>query len=76
METKSTNIFLILFVIFLILKLTGTITWSWWIVTLPLWICPAIVLTILGICLSVVIVGSILFSIIYLIYYIIDKIRD
>jgi hypothetical protein len=27
----------VLFVIFLVLKLTGLITWSWWLVTLPLW---------------------------------------
>lgn len=27
-----------LFVIFLVLKLTGVITWSWWLVTMPLWI--------------------------------------
>ena len=29
---------IILFLIFLILKLTGYITWSWWWVTSPLWI--------------------------------------
>ena len=28
----------VLFVVFLILKLCGTITWSWWWVTAPLWI--------------------------------------
>ena len=38
----------ILFVVFLILKITGTITWSWWIVTLPLWIGPTIFLGLLG----------------------------
>lgn len=27
-----------LFLIFMILKLTGQITWSWWWVTAPLWI--------------------------------------
>lgn len=27
-----------LFLLFLILKLTGTISWSWWFVTMPLWI--------------------------------------
>jgi hypothetical protein len=27
----------VLFLIFLILKLTRVITWSWWIVTLPMW---------------------------------------
>jgi hypothetical protein len=28
---------MILFLIFMTLKLTGDITWSWWYVTLPLW---------------------------------------
>lgn len=28
----------ILFIVFLILKLVGTISWSWWWVTAPLWI--------------------------------------
>lgn len=28
----------ILFVVFLVLKLTGVIAWSWWWVTAPLWI--------------------------------------
>jgi hypothetical protein len=27
----------VLFVVFLILKLTGNIAWSWWWVTAPLW---------------------------------------
>lgn len=33
--------------IFVIAKITGYITWSWWLVTLPFWIGPAIVLGIL-----------------------------
>lgn len=28
----------VLFIVFLVLKLCGTITWSWWWVTAPLWI--------------------------------------
>ena len=28
----------VVFVVFLILKLIGVITWSWWWVTAPLWI--------------------------------------
>lgn len=27
----------VLFIVFLVLKLVGTISWSWWLVTLPLW---------------------------------------
>lgn len=37
----------VLFLIFLVLKLTGTITWSWWWVTAPLWIPWAIILGII-----------------------------
>lgn len=38
--------FTILFVVFLILKLTHTINWSWWWVTAPLWLPGAILLVI------------------------------
>lgn len=34
----------ILFIVFLVLKLTETIEWSWWWVTAPLWIPVAFVL--------------------------------
>jgi uncharacterized membrane protein len=36
----------ILFIIFLILKLTNNITWSWWWVTAPIWV--PIVLVLVG----------------------------
>ena len=32
------SIGMVLFLIFLVLKLTGVIAWSWWWVTCPLWI--------------------------------------
>ena len=46
---KETGIGLdtILFVVFLILKLTGYIDWSWWWVTAPLWIPFAIFLVVI-----------------------------
>ncbi len=34
----------VVFVVFLILKLTGLIGWSWWWVTSPLWIVAGIIL--------------------------------
>jgi hypothetical protein len=34
----------VLFIIFLILKLTNNITWSWWWVTAPIWIPVSLVL--------------------------------
>ena len=32
----------ILFPTFLVLKLTGVVDWSWWVVTAPLWV-PALI---------------------------------
>lgn len=37
----------VLFIVFLVLKLTETIDWSWWWVTAPLWIPVAIVVVFL-----------------------------
>jgi len=34
-------------ILFIGLKLTGYITWSWWLVLLPLYIVPAILITLL-----------------------------
>ena len=61
-------IFGILGIVFIVLKLTGNIAWSWWWVTAPFWAPLAAV-----ICLSLffVIGGSIFIFIAYLI----DKIR-
>lgn len=42
MEETGIGLDTILFVVFLILKLTGYIDWSWWWVTAPLWIPVAI----------------------------------
>ena len=36
----------IVFLVFLILKLTGHIGWSWWWVTSPLWIVAALIILI------------------------------
>lgn len=51
MKESGIGLDIILFVVFLILKLTGDIDWSWWWVTSPLWIPIAIgiVFIILGI---------------------------
>ena len=39
----------ILFLVFLVLKLTGNIDWSWWWVTSPLWIPLALGVVVMGI---------------------------
>jgi hypothetical protein len=38
----------VLFLVFLVLKLTNYIDWSWWWVTAPLWI-PIVIIGIIGI---------------------------
>ena len=43
----------LLFLVFLVLKLTKVITWSWWWVTAPLWIPLVLCLTIIIIVLIV-----------------------
>ena len=47
-ENKSSGmgIGMILFLIFLVLKLTNNIDWSWWWVTAPLWIGVALLVVI------------------------------
>ena len=41
--------FTLLFIVFLVLKLTDTINWSWWWVTLPLWGPAAVALLFLAV---------------------------
>ena len=48
-RSNGLGIGMVLFIVFLVLKLTGTIDWSWWWVTSPLWIPFAAVAAILGI---------------------------
>ena len=38
MKSNGMSFTTILFLVFLVLKLTNTIDWSWWWVTSPLWI--------------------------------------
>jgi hypothetical protein len=45
----NSGILTILFVVFLVLKLTGNIDWSWWWVTSPLWLPVAILFFVLGV---------------------------
>ena len=48
----------VLFLIFMTLKLTGDIDWSWWWVTSPLWIPIAAVLVLIAIVLVVYNIGK------------------
>ena len=47
-SSNSLGLGTILFLIFLVLKLTNYIDWSWWWVTAPLWI-PIVMIGIIGI---------------------------
>ena len=49
MKTEGTGIFTILFIVFLVLKLTDNIDWSWWAVTAPLWIPLGIILIVVAV---------------------------
>lgn len=44
----------ILFIVFLILKLTGSIDWSWWWVTSPLWIPVGLIIVLCIFCMILV----------------------
>jgi hypothetical protein len=46
----------VLFLVFLVLKLTGNIDWSWWWVTAPIWI-PIIVAIAILLILVIVFIG-------------------
>ncbi len=46
-SSRGIGFFGVLFIVFLVLKLTGTTAWSWWWVCAPLWIPFAIIIVIL-----------------------------
>ena len=43
----------VLFLIFLVLKLVGVISWSWWWVTSPLWISFLLFIIIVGVIVAI-----------------------
>ena len=46
-ETHGVSVLGVLLIVFIVLKLVGVISWSWWVVLIPLWI--SIGLVIIGI---------------------------
>lgn len=72
-EEKGSGILFAVFAIFLTLKLAGVITWSWWLVTLPLWISFAFAMSILAVCLSVIFIGWIFYLIYIAVWWVWDK---
>jgi phosphoglycerol transferase MdoB-like AlkP superfamily enzyme len=63
--SHSGRIIGLVFIVFLVLKLTGVIDWSWWWVTSPLWLAALAVVAVL------VIAGGLG----YLIYRIVKSVR-
>ena len=54
------NLLEVLFIVFLVLKLTGVINWSWWLVTAPLWGCFCLLLGIYLIVLFFIVIAAII----------------
>jgi hypothetical protein len=48
-RTRGLSLGWVLFIVFLVLKLTHVISWSWWWVTSPLWISLGIGIVVLAI---------------------------
>ena len=71
--TSQISLLIALFIILLVLKLTGYITWSWWLVTAPLWLVPALFFGIIAIALCLGLVGLILYALYELITLIFNK---
>ena len=67
------SLLIALFIVLLVLKLTGYITWSWWLVTAPLWLVPALFFVIIVIALCLGLVGLILYWLYKLIILIFNK---
>jgi len=47
----------LLFLVFLVLKLTGVIAWSWWWVTAPLWV-PVLLVIVVGLIAATVVTAK------------------
>ena len=56
----------LLFLVFLILKLTGVINWSWWWVTCPIWgVLPVVALAFLIPCAVALVVAGVTFTAVF-----------
>lgn len=56
---KSVGFFGLLTLVFITLKLTGVITWSWWFVLAPLWLPVGITIVVVGIILAIMLAFNI-----------------
>lgn len=71
--SEQLSLLFALFIVLLVLKLTGYITWSWWLVTAPLWLVPVLFFIIIVIALCLGLVGLILYGLYKLIILIFNK---
>ena len=71
--SEQLSLLFALFIVLLVLKLTGYITWSWSLVTAPLCLVPALFFVIIVIALCLGLVGLILYGLYKLIILIFDK---
>jgi len=62
---EGTNWIIPLFIVLLLLKVFNVVTWSWWIITAPLWGPPAIVIGIIALVLAAAAVLAIVAGIIW-----------
>ena len=53
------SINMVVFIVFLVLKLTKVINWSWWWITAPLWIPTGLALAIFIICFAVLSISEV-----------------
>lgn len=53
---RVSSFLLTLFIVFLVLKLTGNVSWPWLWVTCPLWAAPALALVFMAACLLILFV--------------------
>ena len=67
------SLLIALFITFLVIQLTGYITWSWWLVTSPLCLVPALFFVIIAIIICLGLVGLILYGLYELITLIFNK---
>jgi len=61
---RNTSFCSLLTLLFITLRLTGYINWSWWWVLSPLWIGPALVLGFVGIGILILVGSAIIWGII------------
>lgn len=66
----------LIFITLLILKATGTVSWSWWWITSPLWIGPAIALGFIGAFFAILLLIAVVAVVVLLVAALIKALTD